>query len=66
MKTFTITIKIDHTDKRFNSDEVQDFISSLSNPETNWVKTMKQAFKDTLIGHKAENITVEYAVEDTK
>lgn len=66
MKTFTITIKIDHTDKRFNSTEIQVFINSLSKPETNWVKTMKQAFKDTLIGHKAENITVEYAVEDTK
>ena len=66
MKTFTITIKIDHTDKRFNSTEIQVFINSLSKPETNWVKTMKQAFKDTLIGHKAENISVEYAVEDTK
>lgn len=66
MKTFTITIKIYHTDKRFNSEEVQGFIASLSNPETNWVKTMKQAFKDTLIGHKAENISVEYAMEETK
>lgn len=66
MKTFIITIKIDHTDKRFNSVEVQVFINSLSKPETNWVKTMKQAFKDTIIGHKAENISVEYAVEDTK
>lgn len=66
MKTLTITIKIDHTDRRFNSPEIQDFIEQLANPATNWVKNMKKSFKDTIIGHKAEGITVEYAVEDTK
>ena len=66
MKTLTITIKIDHTDRRFNSPEIQDFINSLSAPETNWIKDMKKSFKNTILGNKAENITVEYAVEDTK
>ena len=64
MKTFIITIEIEHTDRRFNSPEVQTFIAEIGSPQANWVKAMKQAFKQTVLGDKAQDIHVTYAVKE--
>lgn len=64
MKTFIITIEIEHTDRRFNSPEVQDFIAEIGNPQANWVKAMKKAFKQTILGEKAHDIQVTYSVKE--
>lgn len=64
MKTFIITIEIEHTDKSFESQEIQEFIDGISKPETNWVKSMKKAFKDTTLGKNAFNISVQYALKN--
>jgi hypothetical protein len=44
MKTFIITVEIEHTDKTFNSTEIQEFIKGISLPQAEWVKVMKKAF----------------------
>ena len=64
MKTFIITIEIEHTDRQFNSYPVQTFIAEIGSPAANWVKTMKKAFRETTLGEKAESITVEYAIRE--
>ncbi len=43
MKTFVITVEIEHTDKSYNSTEIQEFIQGISLPEAQWVKVMKKA-----------------------
>ena len=64
MKTFIITIEIEHTDKSFARDEIQSFIAEIGSPGANWVKSMRKAFKETTLGEKAESITVEYAIRE--
>ena len=64
MKTFIITIEIEHTDKTFNSTEIQDFIAGISIPQAEWVKTMKKAFKETTLGSNAFGIEVTYAIKE--
>lgn len=64
MKTFIITIEIEHTDKTFNTTEIQDFIAEIGSPQANWVKAMKQAFKQTVLGDKAQDIQVTYAIKE--
>jgi hypothetical protein len=64
MKTFIITIEIEHTERRFNSPEVQQFIAEIGSPQANWVKAMKTAFKSTVLGEKAHDIHVTYAVKE--
>lgn len=64
MKTFIITIEIEHTDKTFNTTEIQDFIAGISIPQAEWVKTMKKAFKETTLGSKAFCIEVTYAIKE--
>jgi hypothetical protein len=64
MKTFVITIEIEHTDRQFNSYPVQTFIAEIGSPQANWVKTMKKAFKETTLGEKAESINVQYAIKE--
>ena len=64
MKTFIITIEIEHTDRSFNSPKVQQFIAEIGSPQANWVKAMKRAFKQTVLGDKAQDIYVTYAVKE--
>jgi hypothetical protein len=64
MKTFIITVEIEHTDKSFNSTEIQEFINSISLPQAQWVKVMKKAFKETTLGHNAFGIEVTYAIKE--
>ena len=64
MKTFIITVEIEHTDKTFNSTEIQEFIKGISIPNTEWVKVMKKAFKETTLGSKAFGIEVTYAIKE--
>jgi hypothetical protein len=64
MKTFVITIEIEHTDRNFNSTPVQTFIADISSPQTNWVKTMRKAFADTTLGENAESINVQYSIKE--
>jgi CO/xanthine dehydrogenase FAD-binding subunit len=64
MKTFIITIEIEHTDRSYNTTEIQEFIAGISIPQAEWVKTMKKAFRETTLGEKAESITVEYAIRE--
>jgi hypothetical protein len=64
MKTFVITIEIEHTDRQFNSYPVQTFIAEIGSPQANWVKTMKKAFRETTLGEKAESINVQYAIKE--
>ena len=64
MKTFIITIEIEHTDRRFNSPEVQQFIAEIGSAQANWVKAMKQAFKQTVLGEKAHDIQVTYSIKE--
>jgi len=45
MKTFKITIEIEHTDRTFEAPEVQQFIQHIQQPTSNFKKTMLQAFK---------------------
>jgi hypothetical protein len=64
MKTFIITIEIEHTDRSYNTTEIQEFIAGISIPQAEWVKTMKKAFKDTILGEKAQDIQVTYAIKE--
>lgn len=64
MKTFIITIEIEHTDRQFKSPEVQTFIAEIGSPQANWVKAMKKAFKSTVLGDKAQDIQVTYAIKE--
>lgn len=64
MKTFIITIEIEHTDKSFNSTEIQEFIQGISIPQAEWVKTMRKAFKQTTLGSNAFGIEVTYAIKE--
>ena len=64
MKTFIITIEIEHTDRQFNSPEVQTFIAEIGSPQANWVKEMRKAFKQTVLGEKAHDIQVTYSVKE--
>ena len=64
MKTFIITIEIEHTDRSFERPEVQDFVAQIGSPQANWVKAMKQAFKQTILGKKAHDIHVTYAIKE--
>ena len=64
MKTFIITIKIEHTDRSFERPEVQQFVAQIGSPQANWVKAMKQAFKQTVLGEKAHHIQVTYAIKE--
>lgn len=64
MKTFKITIEIEHTDRTYNSPEVQEFIAEIGSPQANWVKAMKKAFKHTVLGEKAHDIQVTYSVKE--
>lgn len=63
MKTIVIKIEIEHTDKTFDSEPVQDFIKSLGFPDINWTKAMKKAFKETTLGQDAHNIDITYALK---
>ena len=63
MKTFVIKIEIEHTDKTYDSEPVQDFIKSLESPDINWTKQMKKAFKETTLGKDAFNINITYALK---
>ncbi len=53
MKTFIITIEIEHTDRSFQRPEVQQFVAQIGSPQANWVKEMRKAFKQTILGEKA-------------
>lgn len=64
MKTFIITIEIEHTDRSFQRPEVQQFIAQIGSPQANWVKAMKTAFKSTVLGEKAHDIQVTYAIKE--
>lgn len=64
MKTFIITIEIEHTDRSFKRPEVQRFVAQIGSPQANWVKAMKQAFKQTVLGEKAHDIQVTYAIKE--
>lgn len=64
MKTFIITIEIEHTDRSFERSEVQQFVAQIGSPQANWVKAMKQAFKQTVLGEKAHDIQVTYAIKE--
>jgi hypothetical protein len=64
MKTFIITVEIEHTDKTFNSKEIQEFIKGISIPNTEWVKTMRKAFKETTLGHNAFGIEITYKLKE--
>jgi hypothetical protein len=64
MKTFIITIEIEHTDKSFASEEIQSFIEEVGSPRANFVKSMRKAFKDTTLGDKAHSINVTYALKE--
>ena len=63
MKTFIITIEIEHTDKTFERPEIQQFIAHLGTPQADWVKQMKKAFKQTVLGDKANDIQVSYTLK---
>jgi hypothetical protein len=62
MKTVVIKIEIEHTDRTFNSEPVQEFINNLGSPDINWTKQMKKAFKETTLGQGAHNIDITYAL----
>ena len=64
MKTFIITIEIEHTDREFNTPQIQQFIAEIGTPQAEWVKTMKRAFKSTVLGEKAHDIQVTYALKN--
>jgi hypothetical protein len=64
MKTFIITIEIEHTDRSYNSPQIQQFIAEIGSPQANWVKAMKKAFKQTVLGEKAHDIQVTYSVKE--
>lgn len=64
MKTFIITIEIEHTDRSFETEEIQDFVKEIGSPDANFVKTMKKAFKDTILGKDAFGISVTYALRE--
>lgn len=64
MKTFVITIEIEHTDRSFERPEVQQFVAQIGSPQANWVKAMKHAFKQTVLGEKAHDIQVTYAIKE--
>ena len=64
MKTFIITIEIEHTDRSFERPEVQQFVAQIGSPQANWVKAMKQAFKQTILGENAHDIQVTYAIKE--
>jgi hypothetical protein len=63
MKTFIITIEIEHTDRSYNSPQVKQFIAEIGSPQANWVKAMKKAFKQTVLGEKAHDIQVTYTLK---
>ena len=63
MKTFIITIEIEHTDRSFERPEVQQFVAQIGSPQANWVKEMRKAFKQTVLGEKANDIQVTYAIK---
>jgi hypothetical protein len=62
MKTFKIIIEIEHTDRTFESPEVQQFIQFISQPSSDFKKTMLKTFKKTALGAKAFNISVTYGL----
>jgi hypothetical protein len=64
MKTFIITIEIEHTDRSFKRPEVQQFVAQIGSPQANWVKEMRKAFKETTLGHNAFGIEVTYAIKE--
>ena len=64
MKTFVITIEIEHTDRSFERPEVQQFVAQIGSPQANWVKEMRKAFKQTVLGEKAHDIQVTYAIKE--
>ena len=64
MKTFIITIEIEHTDRSFERPEIQQFIAHIGSPQAEWVKQMKKAFKQTVLGEKAHDIQVTYSVKE--
>jgi len=63
MKTIVIKIEIEHTDRTFDSEPVQEFINNLGSPDLNWTKAMKKAFKETTLGQDAHNIDITYALK---
>lgn len=63
MKTFIITVEIEHTDKTFERPEIQQFIAHLGTPQADWVKQMRKAFKQTVLGEKANDIQVSYSLK---
>lgn len=62
MKTFKITIEIEHTDRTFEAPEVQQFIQFIQHPSSDFKKTMLKTFKKTALGEKAFNISVTYGL----
>lgn len=64
MKTFIINIEIEHTDRNFSSTPIQQFISEMGSPSSNWVRTMKKAFTETILGENAHNINVTYSIKE--
>ena len=56
MKTFIITIEIEHTDRSFERPEVQQFVAQIGSPQA--------AFKQTILGEKAHDIQVTYALKE--
>ena len=64
MKTFIITIEIEHTDRSFERPEVQELVAQKGSPQDNWVKEMRKAFKQTILGEKAQDIQVTYAIKE--
>ena len=63
MKTFVITIEIEHTDRSFERPEVQEFIDEIGSPKTNFKKQLKKAFKETILGEKAESIEITWGIK---
>lgn len=63
MKTFVITVEIEHTDKSFERPEIQQFIAHIGSPQAEWVKQMKKAFKQTVLGDNANDIQVSYSLK---
>lgn len=64
MKTFIITIEIEHTDRSFQRPEVQQFVAQIGSPQANWVNEMRKAFKQTVLGERAHDIQVTYAIKE--
>lgn len=63
MKTFKITIEIEHTDRTFQAPEVQQFINQINSPDANFKKELKKAFKNTILGEKAQNINITWGLK---